>query len=127
MTDIYGMPEADDFTFVLTAANGEKYDAFIEVSKITGFSSTELDIRTRKQGNPSAEWDFLHGMTFYESDIDTKQKTDELLDEFISQANEAIKKVFGSASVEAPESGVERLEWVIKNKLQVNDNVISKK
>lgn len=124
MTDTYAKPEPDDYMAVLENSKGEGFDVFVEISEITGFSSKELDCRYRKIGSNSDKWTFLHGMQIYEHELDTGEKTDAIFNKFAEELKEAIKKVFRAQSIEIPESGFERLDWLVKNRLTVKDNMI---
>lgn len=67
-------------------------------------------------------WKYIAEPSFYSSSLNTKEKTDEFYQKALLEINEAMAKMFGK--VPAPESGKDRINWLIENKtIVVNDNL----
>ena len=62
---------------------------------------------------------YLLEVGLFASHMTTKEKTDEVFTKAIQQIAAEIEKTFGKAPSAGPESGVERIEWLIKSQLAV--------
>ena len=104
-------PPANAFKGVLYG-----YEVAIYVHPIFG---SEVGLRTvYKVGS---EWKYLSEPTFYLSDVDTQQKTDDKFIQLISAINADAYNELNSISLE-PAAGEKRMQWLIENKLTIVNN-----
>ena len=108
----FGDPTEGAYHFVI---EGDKnYDAFIQVLDYDGFSN--LDLRYKLTDASKWTWFSSGGdVELNESQLTNKADTDAEIDRILDLYNAAIKKAFGSDSGSEPESGLERVRWLIKN------------
>lgn len=70
-------------------------------------------------------WYYLAQPSFYPSEIDTKEKCDEVLNQALSSINAAINDVIKPKEQgDEPENGIERIEWLMGNLTVVNDVIV---
>lgn len=117
-----GAPEADDFHGQIVSKDGKQYDLYIEL--LNGFSpdALELDCRTREQG--SKEWMWLCGIDIQRSKLIDTASTDEIFNKALDKINIEIKKAFGENKSPIPESGEERIKWLIQHALKIENNEV---
>lgn len=118
-----GTPEADDFHGQIVDKNGKHYDLYIEL--LEGFSSDALDLdcRTREQG--TSEWKWLCGIDLYKSQMNDTVSTDDKFNKALDKINIEIKKAFGENNSPIPESGEERIKWLIQHALKIENNEVT--
>ncbi len=68
------------------------------------------------------DWKYIAEPSFYESALNTKEKTDEFYQTALDEINAAMEALFGK--VTEPESGADRIQWLI-NKTVVTDDKLS--
>ncbi len=109
-----GTPSANAFMFELTS-NNKDYDVYIDV---TNFPDTNdfLDCRYREKGT-NGEWLWVLSPDLF--NLEDTQSTDKAFSEAISKINEKLKKTFNLQEVSAiPDKGVDRLKWLLSNRLK---------
>tara|TARA_Y100000310_G_scaffold342527_1_gene446152 strand:- start:1905 stop:2291 length:387 start_codon:yes stop_codon:yes gene_type:complete len=117
-----GAPSAGAKHFVLDGKH-KQYDAYIDIVEyFTG--QWGIDCRYREIGT-SGKWVWLLAPQIIENQLGNESSADEALSQAIKLINEEIKTVFGGEVKPIPESGIERLEWIVTNGLKVENNVIS--
>ena len=70
---------------------------------------------------------YLYESNFYEADITTKAVTDAVFARAIQEINAELQNTFGKVAGAEPESGIERMEFLIKTGLVVVDNNLVEK
>jgi hypothetical protein len=71
------------------------------------------------------DWAFIAAPSIYESQTKSKKETDARFKEVIQEINEALEETLGKDDTTAPESGFDRVQWLLKNKLSVVDNKLT--
>ena len=89
------------------------------------FPPTQYGIRCTYEH--SGEEKYLYESGFFTSEITTRAATDEMFAKAIQEIDAELQKAFGKVPSAGPEFGVERVEWLIKSKLAVeNDKLVYK-
>lgn len=66
-------------------------------------------------------WVYITEPDFYASEIDTQAKADAMFLEVIDEINIAVYEALNDISQEPP-GGIERMQWLLENKLSIVDN-----
>lgn len=85
--------------------------------------STEYGLRTVCK-NQSGEWGFITEPSFFESDVDTREKADATYSNALGIINADLTAALGGGGSE-PDSGVERIEFLLLNKTIVVDDQLT--
>ena len=126
------MPSSDAYFFIIDGAT-KQYDAFFDVVQIGSESYGE--VRYRPLGSPpETPWVYMPPVTKAGQDTEfdankmlTAEATDAEIDTVLDALNEGIKKAFGAGPTDKPESGIERVRWLLKNNaITENNNVLTR-
>jgi len=126
-------PSVGACLFVI-GTNSTQYDAFFDVKEIGDSFYGQVRYRPLNSA-PTVPWVFLSpsaGSSPNDSQFDlkrmtTKETTDAEIDSVLDNANRSIKEVFGDSGGSAPESGIERVRWLLKNNMFTEkNNVLSR-
>lgn len=105
-------------------SESEVYDAFLDVNDFEDFSNFDLRYRRKED----VKWTFLTGVELRAENMKTKEATDAEIDRTLAKLNEKIEEVFGKGSATAPEFGIERVKWLLKNGfIEASNNELSLK
>ena len=123
------VPDEKSFIFEITGGNGVIYEAFLSLE---GEYQTEgairyIDCRYREKGKDTREWTWLIGPDL--GGTTTEDATNTSVDACLAVINSKIIEQFGEGgnSPEKPINGYQLVLWLLKNGLQVSNNVISRK
>lgn len=94
------------------------YEVAIYVNEIFG---AQYGLRTTYKVN--GEWVYLSEPSFYESEIDTKEKADDVFIAAIAVINIAAYNELSPITME-PDSGLDRMQWILENSVSIVDNQI---
>lgn len=109
-----GKPSINAFFFDINS-NNKVYEVYIDV---TNFPDTNdfLDCRYREKGS-NGEWEWVLSPDLF--DINSTQNTDKAFSDAIGKINVKLKEMFNlDVDTTIPESGVERIKWLLLNSLK---------
>ena len=101
------------------------YDQTIRIQLVDPFGTgSEILLDTRYKVGDS--WAYLAAPSLFLDQITTKAKTDELFENAIAEINAALEEAFGKVSTE-PESGIERVRWLVQGLTVQDDKIVNNK
>lgn len=103
------------------AFKGQMYGYEVAIY-IEDIFSSQYGLRTVYFAN--GEWHYITSPSFYDQEIDTKEKADALFKQMVDQINLAVYEELNPISQE-PNCCVERIQWLIENKLTIVENQLS--
>jgi len=71
--------------------------------------------------NNSGDWIYIAEPTIFETNLTTTESTDEAYKKSLDKINIAMAEMFGGDTSE-PESGTDRIKWLVDNKTIVENN-----
>ena len=120
-------PSASAYFFIIDGAT-KQYDAFFDIVQIGAENYGEVRYRALSS-SPDTPWVYLSPVTKSGQDVEfdankmlTASDTDAEIDTVLNALNEGIKKAFGGSSTTKPESGIERVRWLLKNNAITEQN-----
>ena len=123
-----GDPSPNAFFFTIDGADGTQYDAHFDVNDFSGFSVGDVRYKPVKAA-PGTSWIYLGpdgDSEFNEKNMLTKEATNAEIDRVFDLYTKAIDKAFGAQPTEAPEKGIERVRWIVKNGMTESNNVLTR-
>ena len=111
-----GDPSADAYFFTIDAGD-KQYDAHFDINDIGGDFYGDVRYRALNSA-PDTPWIYLPpvgDVEFDASKMTTASDTDAEIDTVLDALSKGIEKVFGGSSTTKPESGIERVRWLLKN------------
>ena len=123
------VPNEKSFIFEIISSAGVVYDAFLslEGDYQTQGAVSYIDCRYREKGQEDKDWTWLVGPNV--GGTSNEEETNTSVDACLSVINSAIVSQFGEGgnATSKPLSGYQLVFWILKNGLQVTNNVISRK
>lgn len=72
------------------------------------------------------EWSYVKEVSFTPEEISTKADTDAVFQKCLDEINVSLEEALGGGNPsEEPESGEERIQWLLDNRLKVVDNKLT--
>lgn len=114
-----------------TAFNPMPHALFFEIEGVKFYVDIKNDIdyimmRLSMKRAEDVNWVYFAHESIFFDQVKTAEATDAKFSEAVDKFNRKLVEYFGKDESVAPESGEQRLIWLVKNKLEFNDKLVIK-